>query len=60
MKKFCTVLKMAAKKEFSLLEKKKIHVTKMWKTTFPKEFFNEIWLELGGCEYNYIEANGGK
>ena len=24
---------------------------KIWKTTFPKEFFNEIWLKLGDHEY---------
>ena len=23
----------------------------IWKTTFPKEFFNEIWLKLGDHEY---------
>ena len=23
---------------------------KIWKTTFPKEFFNEIWLKLGDHE----------
>ena len=27
---------------------------KIWKTTFPKEFFNEIWLKLGDHEYIYI------
>ena len=26
------------------------HVTKMWKTTFPKEFFNKIWLKIGEHE----------
>ena len=24
---------------------------KIWKTTFPKEFFDEIWLKLGNQEY---------
>ena len=23
------------------------HVTKIWKTIFQKEFFNEIWLKVG-------------
>ena len=23
----------------------------MWKITFPKEFFNEIWLKIGDHEY---------
>ena len=32
----------------------KTHVTKIWKTTFPKELFNEIWLKLGDYKYNYI------
>ena len=30
------------------------HVTKIWKTTFPKEFFSEIWLKVGEHEYIYI------
>ena len=25
-------------------------VTKIWKTTFPQEFFNEIWLKEGEHE----------
>ena len=29
-------------------------VAKIWKTTFTKEFFNEIWLKLGDHEYIYI------
>ena len=37
---------MAAKNEFL--------VTKIWKNTFPKEFFIEIWLKLGDCDYKYI------
>ena len=36
--------KMAAKKEFSFRENS--HVTKIWKNTFPMEFFNEIWLKV--------------
>ena len=31
-------------------ETKKSHVTNIWKTTFPKEFSNKIWLK----EYEYI------
>ena len=27
---------------------------KIWKNTFPKEFFNEIWLKVGEHEYIYI------
>ena len=31
------------------------HMTKIWRTNFPKEFVNEIWLtELGDCKYIYI------
>ena len=26
-------------------------LAKIWKTTFPKKFFNEIWLKLGDHEY---------
>ena len=26
----------------------------MWKTTFPKEFFNEIWPKVEEHEYIYI------
>ena len=33
---------------------KKSHMTKIWKTTFTKEVFNEILNKLGDCEYNYI------
>ena len=29
-------------------------LAKIWKNTFPKEFFNEIWLEVGEHEYIYI------
>ena len=30
------------------------HVTKIWKTFFPKEFFDKIWLKVGKREYIYI------
>ena len=29
-------------------------LAKIWKTTFPKEFFYEIWLKVGEHEYIYI------
>ena len=29
-------------------------LAEIWKTTFPKEFFNEIWLKVGEHEYIYI------
>ena len=29
-------------------------LAKIWKNTFPKEFFNEIWLKVGEYEYIYI------
>ena len=29
-------------------------LAKIWKTTFIKEFFNEIWLKVGEHEYIYI------
>ena len=32
-------------------------LAKIWKTTFPKEFFNEIWLKVGEHEYIYIVKN---
>ena len=33
---------------------------KFWKITFPKEFFNEIWLKLGDHEYiNIAEIKFG-
>ena len=43
---------MAAKNKFSF--RKNSHVTKIWKTTFPKEFFNKIWLKVKEHEYIYI------
>ena len=37
-----------------------ILIAKIWKTTFPKEFFNEIWLKLGSHEYiNIAEIKFG-
>ena len=33
---------------------------KIWKITFPEEFFNEIWLKLGDHEYiNIAEIKFG-
>ena len=29
-------------------------LAKIWKNTFPKEFFNEIWLKVGEHEKIYI------
>ena len=29
-------------------------LAKIWKTTFPKEFLNEIWLKVGEHKYIYI------
>ena len=29
-------------------------LARIWKTTFPKEVFNEIWLKVGEHEYIYI------
>ena len=40
------------KMEFSF--PKNSHVTKIWKTAFPKEFFNKIWLKVGEHKYTYI------
>ena len=44
--------KIVVKNEFSFHENS--HVTKIGKTTFPMEFFNEIWLKVGEYEYIYI------
>ena len=43
---------MADKNEFSLREN--CHVTKIWKTAFPKDFFNIIWLKVAEHEHIYI------
>ena len=40
---------MAAKNQFLFREKS--HVTKIWKTTFSMDFFNESWLKVGEREY---------
>ena len=40
---------MAANKLISI-SRKNGHMTVIWKTTFPKEFFNEIWLKVGEHE----------
>ena len=42
-------------KEFSFHESS--HVTKIWKTTFPKEFLNENWLIVEKHEYIHILKN---
>ena len=46
------VSKWRPQNEFSFREKS--HVTKIWKTIFPKKFFNKIWLKFEEHEYNYI------
>ena len=50
--KFCTVLKWRPNNRFLF---RFISISaKIWKSTFPKEFFNEIWLKVGENEYIYI------
>ena len=50
---------MAAKKPISI-SWHKISDQK-WETTFPKEFFLEIWLIIEDCKYNYTaEIKFGK
>ena len=44
--------KMAAKKQFQTRDIK--FPTKTGKTTFPKEFFHQIWFIIGDSKYNYI------
>ena len=46
--------KIAAKKTKRNFALQKSHMTKIRTTTFPMEFFNEIWLKLGDCEFNDI------
>ena len=41
-------------KQNKLSFRKNSHVTKIWQTTFPKEFFNEIWLKVEEHEGIYI------
>ena len=43
---------MAAKKRIYVSQKS--HVTKIWKTSFPKEFFNKVWLKVEEHEQIYI------
>ena len=50
--KCCTVLKWRRNNQF--LFRVISIVAKMWKTTFPNEFFNEIWLKVEEHEYIYI------
>ena len=50
--KCCTVSKWRRNNQF--LFRVISILAKMWKTTFPKEFFNEIWLKVGEHEYIYI------
>ena len=50
---------MEAKKPISI-SRHKISDQK-WETTFPKEFFLEIWLIIENCKYNYTaEIKFGK
>ena len=57
-KNFCTVSTGQPNNRFSF---RVISIlAKIWKTTFPKEFFNEIWLKLGDHEYiNIAEIKFG-
>ena len=43
---------MAAKKQIFISQKS--HVTKIWKTTFPKEISIKLWLKVEENEYIYI------
>ena len=44
--------KMAAK--YPIFISRHSNFGQIWKTTFPKEFSNEIWLKVGEHEYIYI------
>ena len=46
-----TITKWRPKKQFPSRDIK--FPTKNGKTTFPKEFFLEIWLIIEDCKYNY-------
>ena len=47
--------------KYQFLSRDKKFLTKNGKTTFPKEFFLEIWLIIEDCEYNYTaEIKFGK
>ena len=50
--KFCTVSRWLSNNWF--LFRVILILAKIWKTTFPKEFFNEIWLKVGEHKYIYI------
>ena len=50
--KFCTVSKWRPNNRF--LFRVILILAKYWKTNFPKEIFNEIWLKEGEYEYIYI------
>ena len=54
-----TITKWGPKKQFLSRDIK--FLTKNGKTTFPKEFFLEIWLIIEDCKYNYTaEITFGK
>ena len=54
-----TITKWRPKKQFLFCDIK--FPTKNGKTTFPKEFFLEIWLIIEDCKYNYTaEIKFGK
>ena len=54
-----TITKWRPKKQF--LSRNIKFLTKNGKTTFPKEFFLEIWLVIEDCKYNYTaEIKFGK
>ena len=54
-----TITKWRPKDQF--LSRDITFLTKIGKTTFPKEFFLEIWLIIEDCKYNYTaEIKFGK
>ena len=54
----CTVSKWRPNNRFSFIDISIL--AKIWKTTFPKEFFNVIWLKLGDHKYiNIAEIKFG-
>ena len=59
-KNICTVSKWRPNNQFYLSFRVISISAKIWKNTFPKEFFNEIWLKLGDHEYiNIAEIKFG-
>ena len=50
--KCCTVWKWRLNNQFLFCVI--LILAKIWKNTFPKEFFNEIWLKVREHEYIYI------